>query len=490
MPNSNNFEIAGLPLEIIMYNLPVGMTIVEKSSGRVVFANKMAVDLYGVNPIGLHSPGPFKFLKLNGEAFPIQELSASRALIDGETVRNQDLIIEQPNSKRVTITDTAIPIKKNGDEIVGALVIFEDITERKRMQEKLEEYATTLEKLLEERTKKISENEQDYKELYESFGEAFIATDWEFNVIHWNKAAERVTTVKARDALGKKVYNVLPEMMNVDVSPYFEALSKNKSARFMMNTVSRETHQPSVFEISTYPSTRGIIIIVEDKTKEELNKRLSAIGQTAGMIGHDIRNPLQAMLSDIYLLKTDLANMPECGTKDEVVESLESIEKNIEYINKIVADLQDYSRPLKPNFQDTDLSHLLSTVLQTIKIPENIRISENCRIIKPVKTDAEFLRRALTNLIVNAIQAMPEGGKLSLRFKIVGNKVSISVEDTGVGIPEEIKLKIFVPMVTSKAKGQGLGLAVVKRLVEKLNGTISFVSEEGKGTKFIIELPL
>ncbi len=84
---------------------------------------------------------------------------------------------------------------------------------------------------------------------------------------------------------------------------------------------------------------------------------------------------------------------------------------------------------------------------------------------------------------------MPEGGQLSLRFKVVGNKVSISVEDTGIGIPEEIKLKIFVPMVTSKAKGQGLGLAVVKRLVEKLNGTISFISEEGKGTKFTIELP-
>ncbi len=348
MSNSNNFEIAGLPFEVIIYNLPVGMTIIEKSSGRVVFANKVAVDLYGVNPIGLHAPGPFKFLKLNGEVFPIQELSASRALIDGETVRNQDLIIEQPNLKRIIITDTAIPIKKNGDEIVGALVIFEDITERKRMQEKLEEYATTLEKLLDERTKKISENEQDYKELYESFGEAFIATDWEFNVIHWNKAAERVTTVKASDALGKKVYNVLPEMMNVDVTPYFEALSKNKPARFMMNTVSRETHQPSVFEISTYPSTKGIIIIVEDKTEEELNKRLSAIGQTAGMIGHDIRNPLQAILSDIYLLKTDLANMPKCSTKDGVVESLVSMEKNIEYINKIVADLQDYSRPLNP----------------------------------------------------------------------------------------------------------------------------------------------
>jgi hypothetical protein len=114
-------------------------------------------------------------------------------------------------------------------------------------------------------------------------------------VIHWNKAAERVTTVKTSDALGKKVYNVLPEMMNVDVSPYFEALSKNKPARFMMNTLSRETHQPSVFEISTYPSTRGIIIIVEVR---KIKQTFVTIGQTAGILDN-IRNPLQAILSDI-----------------------------------------------------------------------------------------------------------------------------------------------------------------------------------------------
>jgi signal transduction histidine kinase len=128
-------------------------------------------------------------------------------------------------------------------------------------------------------------------------------------------------------------------------------------------------------------------------------------------------------------------------------------------------------------------------VLQTVKIPDNIKVSVDTKNIRTFKTDTEFLRRALTNLIINAIQAMQEGGKLSLRFNEFNNKITISVEDTGIGIPEEIKARLFVPMVTSKAKGQGLGLAVVKRLVEKLNGSISFVSEEGKGTKFTIDLP-
>ena len=80
--------------------------------------------------------------------------------------------------------------------------------------------------------------------MYESFDEAFIVTDWEFNVTNWNKAAERVTTVPAKDALGKKIYEVLPEMLTVDVTPYFESLKEKKPARFMMNVVSRQTKKP------------------------------------------------------------------------------------------------------------------------------------------------------------------------------------------------------------------------------------------------------
>lgn len=489
MPKRSNFRIAGLPLEDILYNLPVGMFIVEKSSGEVTYANERAINLYGINPVGLKEPGPFKLLKLNGEVYPIKDLAASRALTKGETIRNQDLIIEQPDSNRVIVTDTAIPIKNAKGKIIDALVIFEDITKRKQMQEKVEEYAKNLEKLVEERTRKIAESEQSYKDLYESFGEAFIATDWELNVIHWNKAAERVTRITAKEALGKKIYNLMPEMASLDVTTYYEALVQKKPARFMMNTVSRETGQEATFEISTYPSTRGIIIIVEDKTEEELTKRLSAIGQTAGMIGHDIRNPLQAIACDVYLLKDYLIAMPEMETKKDVAESLDSIEKNIDYINKIVADLQDYARPLRAELKEVDLSSLVTGVFQTIVIPINVKLSVNVEI-KKLKTDPEFIRRALTNLVNNAIQAMPNGGQLGIEAFDRKGEMFISISDSGMGIPSQLKPRIFTPMLTTKAKGQGLGLAVVKRLVEALNGTITFESQEGKGTKFIINLPI
>ena len=330
---------------------------------------------------------------------------------------------------------------------------------------------------------------QRYPDLYEDFDEAFIAVDWDLTIIHWNKAAERVTAVKAKDALGKRISDVLPEMITVDITPYLTLLQQRQRARFMMNVISRETQKPSIFEVSMYPSEQGIIIVVEDKTEEEKTKRLSAIGATAGMVGHDIRNPLQAIIGDIYLLKEFLNSIPESEIRKEVAESLDNIETNVNYINKIVADLQDYSRSINLEYSQFNFKELITSVLQSISRQNNLEVSVNIDPSFVIASDRTIIRRVLTNLIINAIQAMPTGGKLSLSSSRSDRNILITVEDTGIGIPEDIKPKLFSPMLTTKAKGQGLGLAVVKRMVEALKGTITFESEEGKGTKFIIQLP-
>ena len=374
-----------------------------------------------------------------------------RCLLEKATA---DLIIERPDGSRIIVSASARPIKDEEGKIVAAVGIFEDITEHKQLQVKIEEYAKSLENQVEERTKEIHLSEQKYRELYESFGEAFIATDWELNIIHWNKAAERITRVKASDALGKKVYEVLPEMVSVDVSSYFESLQKKKPVRFMMNTVSRETGHDAIFEISTYPSTLGIIIIVEDKTEEEHTKRLSAIGQTAGMVGHDIRNPLQAIMGDLYLLQEELKTLTETEHKQPMQESLDSIEENILYINKIVSDLQDYTRPLKPIFEEIHLNELVNATLTKANIPSKIETEVNVKDLQ-LTSDISYLKRTLSNLINNAVQAMPNGGKLTVTAKAVADKAVIVVEDTGVGIPEEAKPKLSHLCLPPNLRGRG-----------------------------------
>lgn len=219
--------------------------------------------------------------------------------------------------------------------------------------------------------------------------------------------------------------------------------------------------------------------------------RLAAIGQTAGMIGHDIRNPLQAIVSELYIARE--AMVESHYPKEETAPALESIdliEEQTDYISKIVSDLQDYARPLKPEYKEADLAKLVASIFQTVRVPNTIVLKIDVKGFPKIYTDPTLIRRALANLVNNAIQAMPDGGILELTAQKMEHEVAISVADTGKGIPEEVKSKLFTPLVTTKAKGQGLGLAVVKRLVEALGGSITFNSELGKGTKFTITLPL
>ncbi len=230
--------------------------------------------------------------------------------------------------------------------------------------------------------------------------------------------------------------------------------------------------------------------LVADRTKQLIDyERLAAIGQVAGMVGHDIRNPLQALISEVYLIKSDLEGMPENQEKTDIQESLCSIEGNISYINKIVADLQDYSRKLEPEYQIVNLADLIAEVFNNIVVPKNVRLSFKIKSSTNLHVDPTFTRRSLTNLINNAIQAMPKGGDLEVACQPKDGGICISVADTGGGIPEEVREKMFTPLFTTKSKGQGLGLAVVKRLVEAQGGTICFESTVNKGTKFFITFP-
>jgi PAS domain S-box-containing protein len=231
---------------------------------------------------------------------------------------------------------------------------------------------------------------------------------------------------------------------------------------------------------------------MEDKLVKA--ERLSAIGETVMMVGHDLRNPLQVLMNSVALWEEMCNSMPpeqkQLSDKLGVKGLIERIERQLEYINKIVSDLQDYARPVKPELTGVDLLRFTKETLSTIPIPKNIEVSVrpgNDAIL--VMLDPEMMKRVLTNLITNAIQAMPDGGALRIGTSTTRDAVSIEIADTGVGIPEDNLAKIFQPLFTTKSKGQGLGLAVCKRLVEAHGGSIEVKSKVGEGTTFTIDLP-
>ena len=155
-----------------------------------------------------------------------------------------------------------------------------------------------------------------------------------------------------------------------------------------------------------------------------------------------------------------------------------------------MVDLQDFARPLNPNVEETDVKLIIDDLLKKNGLPENVKV--NIKVdsaARKVVADSTFINRILHNLVINAVQAMPNGGELTIRAYKETNDVIITVKDTGTGISEVAKAKLFTPMFTTKSKGQGFGLAVVKRMTETLGGTVSFESREGKGTTFIVSLP-
>ncbi|MGE5637774.1 MAG: sensor histidine kinase, partial [Chloroflexota bacterium] len=195
-------------------------------------------------------------------------------------------------------------------------------------------------------------------------------------------------------------------------------------------------------------------------------------------------------ISDAYLAKAELETLLESEQKKMAIESIEEIRKNTEYINKIVQDLQDYARPLNPKIEETDLKQVIDSFIAKNDVPENIKVS--IRIAKgaqKIRADSYYLNRILYNLITNSIQAMSQGGKLIVEARKEGEDTILNVQDTGVGIPKNIQDKMFTLMFTTKSKGQGFGLPVVKRMTESLGGTVSFESQEGKGTTFTVCLP-
>jgi signal transduction histidine kinase len=236
-------------------------------------------------------------------------------------------------------------------------------------------------------------------------------------------------------------------------------------------------------------------IVLERTKKLQQAERLAAIGQTAAMVGHDLRNPMQTIVGALYLTKKKLESLPESSKKtlaqSSVIETFEAIERELGYMNKIVSDLQDYAAPLNPELTQVDMRAFTEEIMSQTDTPRSIstRLTVSDRSLK-VMIDRTMIRRVFTNLITNAIQAMPNGGELRVSLSRTGKDLLVSFRDTGAGIPEEYMDSLFKPLFTTKAKGQGFGLAVCKRMVEAHGGSIAVESKLGEGSTFTVKLPI
>jgi PAS domain S-box-containing protein len=215
-------------------------------------------------------------------------------------------------------------------------------------------------------------------------------------------------------------------------------------------------------------------------------ERLAVLGQLAGGLAHQIRNPLGAITNAAYVLQRGLARNED----PEVKKALSIIFEEVWQANRIITDLLDYARVKPPDRHPVDIRTVVEQALASQAAPPSVTIEREMPALPPVAVDQDQVRDALENLIRNALEAMPFGGTLTLRTERAGAELVVSVRDTGAGIPPELRGRLFEPLVTSKPLGLGLGLTTTRALIENQGGSISCSSGAAGGTCFEIRLPL
>lgn len=229
---------------------------------------------------------------------------------------------------------------------------------------------------------------------------------------------------------------------------------------------------------------------IEERLREA--EHLSAVGQLARSIAHEIRNPLNFINLSIDHIK-DYYRPVENERYENFQNLINSIKQEIQRLNKLVNDFLDYGRPLRLNKQHINVEALLRDVIEIIKAKascEGVVIEEKLDFLPDIFVDSELIKTCLFNVIINAFQAMPSGGTLTINTKKDDGKLAITITDTGTGVPKENISKVFEPFFSTKTTGLGLGLATTKRIVEEHGGNIEFNSVEGMGSKVIIKLPM
>jgi signal transduction histidine kinase len=299
----------------------------------------------------------------------------------------------------------------------------------------------------------------------------------------------------AADRLGKGQFEDLPEVVTTndeigDLAQTFLGMSESlKEKTGELIHAKQELEKFTKFlEKRVDARTRELKAAQDELIKKE---RLAAIGQMASVVGHEIRNPLAVINNSIYFIKTKLGTGGEPDAK--IAKHIKIIESEIQQANGIINEILTYSRQREMLVERVSVNTWLEELLSVYPLPPHIALDKRFEAPDvPIDIDKTELQQAIRNLIGNGIEVMPppKGGKVIVRTSIPERGwVEIDVGDTGAGIPQEVLDKIFAPFFTTKARGTGLGLAVVRKVIDRHKGRVDVESQVGVGTTFKLFLP-
>jgi two-component system NtrC family sensor kinase len=360
------------------------------------------------------------------------------------------------------------------------------------------------------------EKERRYREIQElaafrnnilrSLSSGMFTVDEQGVITTWNRAAQRHLGFSARESVGRPYAEVLtapqcpidPEHCQ-QLRQAIDEVLHGASGRALYKTPVQVGDEVRTLNFSVSPlithgkQTQGAVVLFEDITEylrlearlSEM-ERLATVGQMTATIAHELRNPLTALraAADMLMQEDDLSDTQRLY--------MEIIHDESRRLAELADEFLEFAKPFQFVIHPTPLKPIVQRVL-TVQEPylksAGVQARLDCpdEIIAPV--DAARLEQALRNLIQNAVQAMPDGGTLTLRAYDAGEQVAIAVQDTGKGVPEELRERIFTPFYTTRTRGTGLGLSIVKKIVEGHNGRVTLECPPEGGSIFTLWLP-
>ena len=257
------------------------------------------------------------------------------------------------------------------------------------------------------------------------------------------------------------------------------------------------TDQSLANEDSIPGTSLGALLTLHDlesvrelESELEISRRLAAIGRLTAGVGHEVKNPINAIVVHLELLRNKLS-----GPDSRAMRHLEIIESEIQRLDRVVQTLVDFSRPVELQLKEQDLRRIVSGVLMLASAEletHDVRVSSHMPDRPMItKVDADLIKQAILNVVLNGAQAMsPQGGELHVTLREEGRMAAIEIADSGSGIPDEIRAKIFDLYFTTRKDGSGIGLAMTYRIIQLHSGSIDVQSKQNIGSTFTLKLPL
>jgi two-component system, LuxR family, sensor kinase FixL len=351
---------------------------------------------------------------------------------------------------------------------------------------------------------------QSFQALLEAAPDAIVIVDTEGRIVLANGQVERLFGYLRAELIGQFVDVLLPEQLRTRHSQHrsdYFAAPRTRPMGIGIELLARRKDGstfPVEISLSTLPTDHGMLAtsIIRDITvqRQQMTDRLSAaeaavlqaarlaaVGQLAASVAHEINNPLYAARNALYLIEDEL---PEELRKSPF---LGIARDELARIASIIEHMRDFYRPTRSELALHDLNHLLEETLTIASLNMRhaaIQVLFTPAIgLQPVLCNSDQLRQVFLNLMLNAIDAMPNGGTLTVHTTTQANILTIEITDTGIGIPEALRDRLFEPFFTNKPNGTGLGLSISAHIVTQHGGQIEVESKEGHGTTFRVVLP-